>query len=89
MAVKAMNFKMEESEIRDLKKVAGVYNMSLTELIKNAIREYLAELKTDPFYRLTANVQEADAAESREVLDKLEELSDEDLEIVSTKKVTI
>ena len=54
MAKRAMNFKMEEADILEMKQVAGVFNMSVTDLIKNAVKEYLAELKSDPFYRLTA-----------------------------------
>ena len=36
MATKVMNFKMEEAEILDMKKVASIYNISVTDLIKNA-----------------------------------------------------
>ncbi len=68
MATGAMTFKMDEAEILDMKQVAGVFNMSMTDLIQNAVREYLTELKSDPFYRLTANVQDASAEESAENL---------------------
>ena len=85
MAVKVMNFKMEEADILDMKSVAGIYNMSVTDLIKNAVKEYLAELKKEPLYKLTANVQEASAEESEEILDQINNLSDDDLTIVSTK----
>ena len=86
MAVKAMNFKMEEADIRDMKAVAGVYNMSVTDLIKNAVRQYITELKKDPFYRLTANIQEASAEESKEILGEIEGLTDDDLKIASVKR---
>ncbi len=86
MATKAMNFKMDEAEILDMKQVAGVFNMSVTDLIKNAVREYLAELKSDPFYRLTANVQDASEEESAEILAEIEGLTDDDLTIASTKR---
>lgn len=86
MAVKAMNFKMEEADIRDMKAVAGVYNMSVTDLIKNAVREYITELKKDPFYRLTTNIQEAFAEESEEILGEIEGLTDDDLTIASVKR---
>ncbi|MBR2765656.1 MAG: hypothetical protein IKE03_06720 [Blautia sp.] len=89
MATKAMNFKMDEAEILDMKHVASVFNMSVTDLIKNAVKEYIAELKTDPFYRLTANVQDASDEESREILNEIEELSDDDLTIVSTKRFSV
>ena len=86
MATKAMNFKMEEADIRDMKAVAGVYNMSVTDLIKNAVRQYIAELKKDPFYRLTTNIQEASAEESKEILGEIDGLTDDDLTIASVKR---
>ena len=86
MAVKAMNFKMEEADIRDMKAVAGVYNMSVTDLIKNAVRQYITELKKDPFYRLTTNIQEASAEESEEILGEIDGLTDDDLTIASVKR---
>lgn len=86
MAVKAMNFKMEEADIRDMKAVAGVYNMSVTDLIKNAVRQYITELKKDPFYRLTTNIQEASAEESKEILGEIDGLTDDDLTIASVKR---
>ena len=89
MAVKALNFKMEESDILDMKAVAGVYNMSLTDLIKNAVSEYIQELKSDPFYRLTVNVKDASAEETDEIITEIESLNDDDLMIASTKQFTV
>ncbi len=85
MAPKAMNFKMEESEIIDMKQVAGIYNMTVTDLIKRAIRLYVSELKSDPFYRLTVNVEDASPEESAQILNKIDCLSDDDLTISSSK----
>lgn len=89
MAVKALNFKMDEVDIRDMKAVAGVYNMSVTDLIKNAVKEYITELKKDPFYRLTMNIQDASAEESQEILEEIEDLSDDDLTIACTKRFDV
>ena len=89
MATKAVNFKMDEAEILDMKQVASVFNMSVTDLIKNAVKEYLVELKTDPFYRLTANVQDASDEEAVEILNEIESLTDDDLSIASTKRFTV
>ena len=89
MATKALNFKMEEADILEMKQVAGVFNMTLTELLKNAVKEYVEELKKDPFYRLTASVEEASAEESREILAEIEELNDDDLSIASVKRFTV
>lgn len=85
MATKVINFKMQEDDIDDLKNVAKIYNMTVTDLIKDAIREYVFVLKKDPFYRLTVNVEDASEEETKEILADIEELSDDDLEIASVK----
>ena len=89
MATKALNFKWEESEILAMKEVASVFNMSLSDLVRNGVHEYVEELKKDPFYRLTANVREASAEESAEVLSVIDSLSDDDLTISSSKTFTL
>ena len=89
MAVKVLNFKMDETEILDIKKVASVFNMTVTDIVKEAVREYLEKMKSDPFYRLTINAEEASADESVESLAEIERLSDDDLAIVSVKRFMI
>ena len=89
MSVRAMNFKMDEAEIQEMKRVAGVYHMTVTDLIKNAVRSYISELKDDPFYRLTAHVQEASAEESEEILSAVSKMTDDDLTISSTTRFSL
>ena len=85
MATKALNFKMDEADINDMKKVAGVFNISVTDLVKQAVKEYIEELKNDPFYRLTVNVEDASAEETEEILTEIGRLNDDDLSITSTR----
>ena len=85
MATRAMNVKMEESTIRAVRKAASVYNLTITEIVKEALDEYLEKLQSDPFYRLTVNVEEASEDESEEILEELNALTDDDLTI-SLKK---
>ncbi|MCC6093524.1 MAG: hypothetical protein LIV24_00630 [Eubacterium sp.] len=87
--MKAMNFKMDEKEIAEMKSIANIFHMSVTDYIKNAIADYSAKLKQDPFYRLTINARNADPEETEEVLNSIDSLSDDDLEIVSTKHFSI
>ena len=86
MATKALNFKMDEADINDMKKVAGVFNISVTDLVKQAIKEYIEELKNDPFYRLTVNVEDASAEETEEILAEIDRMDDDDLSITSTRR---
>ena len=89
MATKALNFKMDEAIIADMKAVAGVYHMSMTDLIKESIMDKLTALKNDPFYRLTACVEEASAEETEEILADIESLSDDDLTIAAAKRFRV
>ncbi len=89
MAVRLLNFKMEESDIYEMKKVASVFNMTVTDVVKEALKDYIAKMKKDPFYRLTANVEEASADETAEVLGAIDELSDDDLSIASVKRFDV
>lgn len=89
MAAKALNFKMDEAEILEMKEVASVFNMTVTDVVREAVKEYLAKMKMDPFYRLTANVQEASAEECAEIISEIEEMSDQELEISSVKRFTV
>ena len=86
MATKALNFKMDEADINDMKKVAGVFNISVTDLVKQAVKEYIEELKNDPFYRLTVNVEDASAEETEEILAEIDRMDDDDLSITSTRQ---
>ena len=89
MAAKALNLKIDEAKILDWKNVASVFDMTLTDLVKNACDEYVDQLKRDPFYRLTINVRDASDEESEEILSAVENLSDDDLAITTTKKFTV
>ena len=89
MATRAMNFKLEEAEIQEMKDVASVFHMTLTELIKEATRDYVNRMKKDPFYRLTASVQEASAEESAEILEEIGGLTDDDLTIASSERFAV
>lgn len=86
MASKVMNFKMDETEIMDMKKVAAIFNISVSDMIREAIKEYIGKLKKDPFYRLTVNVEDATPEENEEILAAIDALAEDDLEIVSSKE---
>lgn len=86
MAMKAVNFKLDENRILDIKSVASVFNMTVTEVITEALSEYIRKMKQDPFYRLTVNVENASAKETEEILKEIDDLSDNDLQISTVRK---
>ena len=89
MATKLLNIKMDESDIAEIKKVAGIYNITVTDLIKNAVTDYLVDLRNDPYYRLTVSVEEASDDEQKEILEEVRSLSPDDLSISSRKRLTV
>lgn len=88
MASKALNLKWDSDNLTEIKEVTQVYHMTLTEFFKEAAAEKLEEMKKDPFYRLTMNVEDASAEESEEILNEINSLSDDDLAISSKKMIT-
>lgn len=89
MATKAINLKLDEADVLDVRSVASVFNMTVTDVVRKAVREYVDRMKNDPFYRLTVHVREASAEESAEILSELEALSDDDLSIASSERFTV
>lgn len=89
MALKAMNIKMDEKRILDIKSVASVFQMTITDVFNEALDEYLEKVKKDPYFRLTAQMQEASESESAEILAELDELSDDDLTIVRKNSFSV
>jgi len=89
MAAKAMNVKLEETKILDLKQVASAFHITITDAINEALDAYLEKMKSDPYFRLTANVEEASAEENEEILRTLDEMSDDDLSISTVKRFSL
>ena len=86
MALKVMNFKLDEDRIHELKSVASVFNMTITDVISEALSEYIQKLKKDPFYRLAVNVENASTEETEKILDEINSLTDDDLQISAIRK---
>ena len=80
MAVQALT----PEEITDMKNTAAVFKMSAADFVRNAVREYTKQKKQEPFYRLTANIEEADPEESAEILALIDSMTEEDHEVVRT-----
>ena len=89
MATKVMNFKMDEQDITAMKEVASVFHITMTDVVRDAVHEYIERMKADPFYRLTANVEDASAEETEEILSEIDGLTDDDLTISSTRQFTV
>ena len=78
MAVQALT----PEEITDMKNTAAVFKMSAADFVRNAVREYTEQKKQEPFYRLTANIEEADPEESAEILALIDSMTEDDWETV-------
>ena len=89
MSTKAVSLRLDEKQIYEIKSVAEVYNITFTEIIKEAVDEYLPKMKNDPLYRLTKNIEEVSEEENEILSEAINSLSDDDLDIVRTEVETI
>lgn len=85
MATKAVNFKLDETVLADIRTIAGVFRMTMTDVVNEALEAYLSNMKKDPFFRLTTLVEDASPEESEEILAEINDLTDDDLTISSSK----
>ncbi len=89
MALKAVNFKLEDDQIDELRRLAALFNMSMTDIVRKALDSYISEAKEDPYVRLTSSVDNADPDETEEILDAIKDLSEDDLAISSRKIIVL
>lgn len=87
MTIKALSFRTDEKEIADIKKAASMFKMSVAELIREAVREYIDSRKTaqqrkEEFFRRLENVEEASPEESAEILAMIDSLTEDDMQVV-------
>ena len=87
MTIKALSFRTNEKEIADIKKAASMFKVSVAELIREAVREYIDSRKTaqqrkEEFFRRLENVEEASPEESAEILAMIDNLTEDDMQVV-------
>lgn len=75
-----------EGEVREM---AAVYGMSMTDVINNALDDYIIAMKKDPFYRLTANVEDVSGEEAAEIMAEIESVTDDDLQITRVEHLKV
>ena len=89
MEKETLTIKWDAESLEEIRRTARVFNMTVTEFLKEAARAKLAELKNSPFYRLTQNIEDASEEESEEILKEISELSDDDLTVSSSEIITV
>ncbi len=83
-----MSVKLDETSVREIKKIASIFDMSYSDFIRNAIEKAIAEKQNDFMYRMS-NVAYATEEEEKEIISALAELSDDDLQIASVEKIIL
>lgn len=87
--MKAISLRLEENMIQDIKEVSSIYNIPTSELIRKGIEMILKAKKSEAYYRLTANIPTGTEEETREIIDKLNKYTDDELEIVERESMVI
>ena len=89
MATKPVNLRLDEAQIMDIKEVAGIFSMSFTDVIREAVKDYLVKMKKDPFYRLTSNISEVTDEENKELVSELSSLTEDDMKVAETEVIRV
>lgn len=87
--MKSINIRLTETMIQDIKEVSNIYNISNSELIRKGIEIILQNKKNEAYYKLTANIAEGTEKETREIIERLNQYSEKDLEVVEVESVVI
>lgn len=78
---KTMSLKLDESLILDIKRISGIFNMTSSEFVRNAVKKEIAEKKNDFMVRMS-NVPYCEEKEEKELIEILSKLSDDDVKII-------
>lgn len=87
--MKAISLRLDESMLQDIKDVSSVYNIPTSDLIRKGIEMILKSKKSEAYYRLTANIPTGTEEETKEIIDRLNKYTDDELEIVERESVVI
>lgn len=85
---KTMSLKLEEDLFLDIKKMSEIFNISCSEFIRNAIKREINEKKSDFMVRMS-DVPYCNEEEEKELIELLNELTDDDLKIVKKEVIEL
>lgn len=84
--MKSINVRLDEKMLDDLKKVAKVYEVNYSDLIREGISNILQIKENDAYYKLVSGIEYMDEEEEKEITALLQSMADDDLEIVEKKE---
>ena len=87
--MKAISLRLDEQTLQDIKKVSSIYNIPTSDLIRKGIKMILEAKKSEAYYRLTADIEEATQKETDEIIERLNKYNDDELEIVEKESVVV
>lgn len=87
--MKQYNFRLDERLVMEATDLAKMYDETLTDIVKEGLLKVINERKNDTYYRLTSSIKKATKEESKEIMDELSKLSNDDLKVVKTEKLKI
>lgn len=85
---KTMSIKLEKKLFEEVKKISSVFNITCSEFIRNAIKKELEEKKNDFIVKLS-DVPFCDDNEEKELVNILNNLTEEDLSVSKRETVKL
>ena len=85
---KAISVRFDECLIEEIKKIVDVYSMSLSDFIRDSVKKEVDLRKNDFFYKLS-QLEYCSDEESKEIIEELNKMNEDDLKIVKKEVIEI
>ncbi len=86
--MKTLNFKIEDELLKEFKEIAKQYHENASEILRGFVKEYVEERQNDIYYRLTNHIV-ASEEETKEIINELNMLKDEDLKMETMEVIEL
>ena len=85
---KPISIRFDVSLLEEVKKIVDTYSITITDFIRDSVKKEVNLRKNDFFYKL-AQLEYASAEESKEIIEELNNMDEDDLKIVKREVIEI
>jgi hypothetical protein len=85
---KPISIRFDASLFEEVKKIGEVYSISIAEFIRDSVKKEVDFIKNDFFYKLS-QLEYCSDEESKEIIEELNKMNEDDLKIVKKEVIEI
>ena len=85
---KPISIRFDASLFEEVKKIGEVYSISIAEFIRDSVKKEVDFIKNDFFYKLS-QLEYCSDEESKEIIEELNKMNEDDLKIVKKEVIEV